>query len=128
MSGRQRWWIGMAAIAAVLPFDEALAQQSGSSPPELIIGGRPPPPVTREDCVEVEIGGERSLSCLNQRLKRDVDRAGQSPNLPPLDAHSPDTRIGIANVPAVQQQYGKNFGNSVIPYRPPAPVYGVPRR
>jgi hypothetical protein len=115
------------AIAAALPFGAA-AQPQSSSPPELIIGGKPAPLVTREDCVEVEIGGERSVSCLNQKLKRGVERVNPSLNVPPLDARSPDNRIGIVNVPAVQQQYGKNFGTSVIPYRPPAPVYTAPHR
>jgi hypothetical protein len=29
---------------------------------------------------------------------------------------------GVVNMPAVKQQYGQNFGVSVIPYRPPLPV------
>jgi hypothetical protein len=34
--------------------------------------------------------------------------------------------VGIVNVPAVQQQYGQNFGHSVIPYWPPPPVFTSP--
>jgi hypothetical protein len=85
-------------------------------------------PPRRESCVEVQIGGERSYSCRNQQMRRDVDRARPTPNVAPLDARSLDVRIGIVNVPAVQQQYGKNFGKSVVPFRPPAPTMSVPRR
>jgi hypothetical protein len=58
------------------------------------------------------------LERLNQQLKRKVDETNPIGNAPPLSANSPDTKIGIVNIPGVQQQYGKNFGNSVIPYRP----------
>jgi len=76
-------------------------------------------------CVEVEIGHDvqRSLDCLNQGLKNRVDQVQPTMNVPPIGAHSPDLSIGVVNVPGVQQQYGSNFGRSVIPQRPPAPVY-----
>ncbi len=63
---------------------------------------------------------------LNRDLKRKVDEVNPTINSPPLDAASPDTKIGVINIPGVQQQYGKNFGQSAIPYRPPAPVYSAP--
>ncbi|MCA6106529.1 hypothetical protein J6497_04585 [Bradyrhizobium sp. CNPSo 4026] len=47
-------------------------------------------------------------------------------NQPPIDARSPDTRVGVINIPAVQQQYGQNFGISARPYRPPPLVYSPP--
>jgi hypothetical protein len=47
-------------------------------------------------------------------------RAG---NQPPIDATSPDTRVGVINIPGVQQQYGRNFRLSVVPYRPPPLIY-----
>jgi hypothetical protein len=47
-------------------------------------------------------------------------------NLPPIDARSPDIKTGVVNIPAVQQQYGRNFGISVVPYRPPPPVFSTP--
>lgn len=68
-------------------------------------------------------GDDHSLSILNQQLKRKVDEVNPTANTPPLDAGSPDTKIGVINIPRVQQQYGKNFGNSVIPFRPPPPVF-----
>ncbi|QUS42279.1 hypothetical protein RPMA_06060 [Tardiphaga alba] len=80
-------------------------------------------------CVDVEAGGARSYGCLNETLKRDVDKVNPSLNLPPLDARSSDTKLGIVNIPAVQQQYGQNFGRSIVPFRPPQPTFnGNPRR
>ncbi len=96
--------------------------------PELIIGGQPPPMRTFERCVDVEIGGARSYGCLNETLRRDVDKVAPSLNLPPIDARSSDTRLGIVNIPAVQQQYGSNFGRSVVPFRMPQPVFGTTPR
>ncbi|WP_371424489.1 hypothetical protein [Tardiphaga sp.] len=116
------------AISALLVLaTPALAQQPLEQPkPEVIIGGQPPPPAVRERCVEVEIGGARSFGCLNQTLKRDVDKVNPTLNLPPIDARSGDTKIGVVNLPGVQQQYGQNYGRSVVPYRPPPPVYSSP--
>ena len=79
-----------------------------------------------ESCVEVEIDGAKALDCINRRLKGDVDRVNPVPNIPPIDARSQDIHLGIVNVPAVQQQYGPNFGQSVVPYRPPASVFKPP--
>jgi hypothetical protein len=88
--------------------------------PDVVIPSSPQSTVLNETCVEVEIGNEKapSLGCLNRKLKRQVDRVAPSPNGPPLDARSQDTRLGLANSVAVQQQYGPNFGRSAIPYRP----------
>ncbi|HWM46451.1 MAG TPA: hypothetical protein VNR11_05995 [Xanthobacteraceae bacterium] len=108
----------------------ALAQNSAlgpRAPGELVIGGETSPTVSFERCVDVQIGNERSYGCLNERLKREADRANPSFNLPPLDARSPDVKIGNVNEAAVRQQYGPNYGRSAFPYRPPPPVF-APRR
>jgi hypothetical protein len=68
----------------------------------------------------------KSLDRLNRELKRKVDEVNPTTNTPPLNAASPDTKIGVINIPGVQQQYGKNFGVSAFPYRPPPPVYAPP--
>lgn len=73
-------------------------------------------------CLDVEIGAERTLDCINGQIKRQVDQQKPLPNIPPLDARSPDVQIGVFNQTAVKEQYGKNFGLSVVPYRPPAAV------
>lgn len=67
-----------------------------------------------------------ALDQLNKRLKRTVDETNPSENSPPIDARSSDLKTGVVNMPAVQQQYGKNFGRSVIPYRPGPPVFTSP--
>jgi hypothetical protein len=111
----------------------AAQSPSGSAAPsaerrETIIGGKPPAAPTFERCVEVEIGSDSALGCLNQKLRREVDRVNPSVNLPPLDARSSDVRVGNVNEAAVRQQYGSNYGRSAAPYRPAAPALVLPRR
>jgi hypothetical protein len=115
---------GMVAVAAQAP--------GGSTPPSAerpatIIGGGPSPAPTFERCVEVEIGSDRAFGCLNQKLRREVDRVNPSLNLPPLDARSADVRVGNVNEAAVRQQYGSNYGRSAVPFRPPVPAMVLPR-
>lgn len=91
--------------------------------PEIVIGGGAG---NADRCVEVEIGASRSMDCLNQKLRREVDRVNPTMNLPPIDARSPDTKVGVVNIPGVQQQYGRNFGVSVVPFRPAPPAFSAP--
>jgi hypothetical protein len=79
-----------------------------------------------EGCAGGENGGDHSLGCLNEKLRSQVDRVNPTANVPPLDAKSPDLKIGVVNVPGVQQQYGRNFGVSIYPYRPPTPTFSSP--
>jgi hypothetical protein len=126
-------------LSAAIP---ALAQEP-TSQPGIIIGGSPPanaghqPGSIRtsrggegpkfERCVDVTIGDEKAFGCMNEKLKGEVDRVNPPIlNIPPIDARSPDLKVGVVNVPAVQQQYGKNFGVSAFPYRPPPPVFVSP--
>src|SRR5262245_52210949 len=98
---------------------QASGGASSASPREgVIIGGTAAPKLER--CIDVEIGGDHAFGCLNQQLRREVDRVNPSLNLPPLDARSPDVRVGNVNEAAVRQQYGSNYGRSVFPFRPPA--------
>jgi hypothetical protein len=80
---------------------------------------------TFERCVDVQIGNEGAFGCLNQKLRREVDKVNPSINLPPIDARSSDVRVGNANEAAVRQQYGSNYGRSAAPFRP-SPVINVP--
>lgn len=125
-----------------LPATSLRAENPAPLPP--IVIGAPPPAETDhapaagsaasaqakdkfERCVDVVIGREKSFDCVNEKLKRQVDRVNPPVlNTPPIDARSQDLKVGVVNVPAVQQQYGKNFGISAYPYRPPPPVYGAP--
>ena len=122
------------AVLAIAMFTAApvLAQQPSIALPEINIGASPPTTGearsanASERCVDVQIGGSRAFNCLNQKLRQEVDRVNPSANIPPIDARSPDIRVGVVNMPAVQQQYGRNFGVSVIPYRPAPRVFTAP--
>ena len=110
--------LGLLAIAS-----SAVAQSPGPGPilppvqPQAkMIGG--PPTTTIERCVDVQIGNETAFGCLNQKLRREVDKVNPSLNLPPVDARSSDVRVGNVNEAAVRQQYGANYGRSAIPFRP----------
>jgi hypothetical protein len=108
--------------------------------PEIIVGAPTPTPssaphapgaspasgTTHERCVDVTNGNDRSFGCLNEKLKQQVDRVNPVQNIPPIDAKSSDLKVGVVNVPAVQQQYGRNFGVSAFPYRPAPPVFAPP--
>jgi hypothetical protein len=112
--------LSLVAAGLVAP---ASAEERVMVLPQIVIGGGAG---NADRCVEVEIGASRSMDCLNQKLRREVDRVNPTMNLPPIDARSPDTKVGVVNIPGVQQQYGRNFGVSVVPYRPAPPVYGAP--
>jgi hypothetical protein len=111
----------------------AVAQDKPIALPEIRIGGSPTPPAGNtapaggvDRCVDVQIGSSRAFDCLNRNLREQAGRVNPSMPAAPLDASSPDLKVGTVNIPAVQQQYGKNFGVSVMPYRPPPPIYNVP--
>jgi hypothetical protein len=128
--GRNIVLIACVVVGVVAPV--AAQTPGGSTAPwaerrETIIGGRPSAP-TFERCVEVEIGSHSAFGCLNQKLRREVDRVNPSINLPPIDARSADIRVGNVNEAAVRQQYGSSYGRSAIPFRPPASTYVLPRR
>ena len=92
--------------------------------PEITITPSPtpsPPDASHQHCVDKN---DQSLGCLNEKLRAKVDEVNPTLTTPPIDAKSSDLKVGTVNVPGVQQQYGKNFGKSVIPYRPSPPVYG----
>lgn len=79
-----------------------------------------------QTCVQVKIAGQAPspYNCLNQQLQQEVQGMGQTEASPPVSATSPSNQVGTFNEQGVAEQYGKNFGKSAIPYRPPAPVYG----
>jgi hypothetical protein len=121
------------------PVDPARAQQQPATPlPPVTVQPPQPPPVLEAPpnqgngngnaagSKDEGHGDKASLDRLNNQLKRKVDEVNPTDNTPPLNASSPDTKVGVVNVPAVQQQYGPNFGHSAVPYRPPAPVYSSP--
>lgn len=116
------------ALAVVTPLAAQTASESKlpSAPPQqgVMIGGTPSQSQSFERCVDVQVGGENAFGCLNEKLKREVNRVNPSINAPPLDARSPDVRVGNVNEAAIREQYGSNYGRSAFPYRPPAVTYG----
>lgn len=120
------------ALIAVATLASPCLAQKAEAPKgkEVMIGGQPqasqPFGDSSENCVEVEIGGDKAFNCLNEKLRRQTERVIPLPNIAPIDSRSSDIHIGVVNIPAVKQQYGRNFGNSVIPYRPQPPVYAPP--
>lgn len=116
----------LASIMMVVPGAPVLADPQATLLPRIVIDGDAPTGTSVDRCIEVEIGGNRAYNCINEKLRRQVDRINPSANAPPIDARSADIKLGVVSIPGVQQQYGKNFGNSVVPYRPPPPVFTPP--
>jgi len=119
----------IAALATVLLAPPGMAQTVAPTKGDVTIGSERPPLTVHQyqRCVDVEIGGDQSISCLNEQLKRQVDQVNPAPgNIPPLDAKSQDLKVGVVNTSAVKQQYGKNYGISAFPFRPPPLVYSTP--
>jgi hypothetical protein len=77
-------------------------------------------------CTGKESDPSEAMRCLNQQMKGQADKVNPTMSTPPIDAKSGDTKIGVVNIPGVQQQYGKNFGVSAAPFRPAAPTFTRP--
>jgi hypothetical protein len=107
-----------AVIAVLLLAAPGRAEDAAAAKEEIIIGGAPPAAAS-SSCVDVQIGAARSFDCLNRRLRREVNKIEPRLPAPPVDARSSDLKTGVVNIPAIQQQYGRNFGVSVLPYRDP---------
>jgi hypothetical protein len=69
-------------------------------------------------CGNLQPGSSQAFDCLNQQLQNQVNGVNPGVATAPIDAKSSDLKVGTVNMPAVKQQYGQNFGVSVIPYRP----------
>jgi hypothetical protein len=122
----------MAVFAAVALAAIPVRAEAQTALPEITVGPLTPKPGDHKGDSDAKVGtgakgrDDHTLDRLNQQLKRKVDEANPIGNNPPLDAQSPDTKTGVVNIPGVQQQYGQNFGHSVIPFRPGQPVAAPP--
>ncbi len=95
-------------------------------PNEVYLGGITAPAPAAKTCVQVQIAGQKpsAYNCLNQQLQRQAESAqGSGVPAAPLGAGSPSNAVGTFNEQGLKEQYGQNFGKSVIPYRPPAAVF-----
>ena len=120
---------GLAACVVAVMTVSAMAQAPGPGErrESTVIGGQRGGS-TIQRCVDVQIGGDSAFGCLNEKLRREVDKVNPTLNLPPIDARSSDVRVGNANEAAVRQQLGPNYGHSITPYRPPAIPNVLPHR
>jgi hypothetical protein len=128
-----RFCRALVAIALLLAPAQLLAQTppGTAAPGAAAPGAAPPgginlPGSSGQTCVQIAVSGEKPspYNCLNQELQQQVEGTNPiSPKLP-LSATSPSNQVGTFNEQSVSEQYGKNFGKSVIPYRPPPPVFG----
>lgn len=85
--------------------------------------------VSKRVCVDVEVGGERTLSydCLSQQLTPTVPPdAPASQSAAQALANGPSNRVGTFNLSAERNRFGANWGKSITPQRPqppqPAPI------
>ena len=104
----------------------ARAQQDVQLPPINVRAPAQQNATATDRCVDVQIGGSWAFDCINFGLRQRVDRINPSMNILPVDARSSDIHVGAVNMPAGQQQYERNFGVSVIPYRPAPPTFSAP--
>ncbi|HEY8064504.1 MAG TPA: hypothetical protein VIF40_07205 [Methylosinus sp.] len=114
------------AIAIVTIFLAAPCYANDAAPPndEIIIGGGAPRTAAARSCIDVQIGSDLAFGCLNRELRQEVERVRPIIEAPPLDARSSDLKTGVVNMPAIRQQYGRNFGISAVPYREPTVGFG----
>jgi hypothetical protein len=103
------------------PASPLLPGPGDAAAPPVLLGGRMATSGDKpERCTDDASAQPRTLNCINESLRRKVDAVNPLGNQAPIDARSSDLKVGTVNIPAVRQQYGDNFGRSVVPYRPTA--------
>src|ERR1700761_6355066 len=78
--------VAMAATAAQAQ-TQTQAQDRLNLPEITIMGSPPPPQPSQKPCTDPN---DRSMGCLNQQMRRQVDQVNPSLAAPPIDARSPD--------------------------------------
>lgn len=103
------------SLVTVSAYADGQAEASGN-----VVLGSAGPAAIAENCVEVEIGGERTsgFDCVNYQLQREVARVRPPRNIAPVDTRSLAVHVGGFNQTALRQQYGPSFGESIVPFRP----------
>ncbi|WP_235510293.1 hypothetical protein [Burkholderia sp. lig30] len=92
--------------------------------------GAQPGSATKPVCVDVEVDGKRALSydCLNAKLQPSVQPGSGASQPASRDrANEPSNRVGTFNLSTEKNRFGKNWGKSVNPQRPAAPVAVPPK-
>jgi hypothetical protein len=106
-----------AAIAMTAVISGAVAQRTPTTTA---------PPTSQSLCVDVKIGDEAFYSCLNDQLRRLTEQGRFSSTDVPIGVTSPPNQVGTFNQAATAERLGTSFGHSVIPQRPPPPVFTNP--
>jgi hypothetical protein len=116
------WWgrlVLMGAVAASAASTSAAAEVSQSE--TVVVHGA-------KSCVTVDADGSRTLAydCLTAGLQASAEEQGPG-QVPTLDAKALTGRgnpeaLGTFSFTATSIRMGKNFGHSVFPERPTAPV------
>ncbi|WGS48364.1 hypothetical protein LFL96_11180 [Paraburkholderia sp. D15] len=81
-------------------------------------------------CVDAEVDGQRALSydCLSSQLQpKPAASNGASRTAAEAAANAPSNRVGTFNLSTERNRFGANWGNSVTPQRPAAPVVVPPK-
>ncbi|MDN7590347.1 hypothetical protein [Burkholderia seminalis] len=115
---------GFATIACLLLAAGAHAQ-AGHAPAPASPGSSAKPV-----CVDAEVDGRRALSydCLSRQLTpRAESQAGASQADSERLSKQPSNRLGTFNLSTERNRFGSNWGRSVTPQRPDAPVAVPPK-
>ncbi|AZQ56589.1 hypothetical protein D5R55_35160 [Burkholderia cenocepacia] len=130
MAARLKWRRnGIAALACLLLVVGAHAQGSraGASVPAPAGPGSAAQPV----CVDAEVDGKRALSydCLSEQLKPKAEpqAGGASQTDSERLSKQPSNRLGTFNLSTERNRFGSNWGRSVTPQRPDAPIAVPPK-
>lgn len=81
-------------------------------------------------CVDAEVDGKRALSydCLSEQLKPKAEpQAGALQTDSERLSKQPSNRLGTFNLSTERNRFGANWGKSVTPQRPNAPVAVPPK-
>ncbi|VBB14347.1 hypothetical protein BSTAB16_4536 [Burkholderia stabilis] len=119
---------GIATIVCLLLAAGAHAQ--GSRAAASAAAPARPGSAAKPVCVDAEVDGKRALSydCLSQQLKPTAEpQAGASQTDSERLSKQPSNRLGTFNLSTEQNRFGSNWGRSVTPQRPDAPVAVPPK-
>ncbi|AOK21017.1 hypothetical protein WT26_25885 [Burkholderia cepacia] len=92
--------------------------------------GSQPGSAAKPVCVDAEVDGKRALSydCLSAQLEpKATPHAGASQTAAEGLATAPSNRLGTFNLSTERNRFGSNWGRSVAPQRPDAPVAVPPK-
>ncbi|RAS38953.1 hypothetical protein [Paraburkholderia bryophila] len=125
MNLRRSIVVGLVALVSV---SAGAVRAQGSAPRASDSGA--PALAAKPVCVDAEVDGQRALSydCLSSQLKpKPTVQAGASQTAAQAAANAPSNRLGTFNLSTERNRFGSNWGNSVTPQRPAAPVAVPPK-